>query len=601
MAIVYLDVDDEITSAAARIRTAEEVEIAIVLPAGSRIATSRINFRLLAHEAQVRSRRLSIVAPEASTRALAASAGLPAFATVVEYEDAHVEGSGGGAPVTESAPPPGDADAMRTVAGAAAAAGVVAAAGAAGAARAGRHARPVEPPAAAPVTARPGAPTPVVVRPAYVDPGRPRGGVGPSTGLGAGPTPATGRSRRWPLVLAALLVVALVGGAAAVVGYVVLPTATVTLKLAAVPVGPVEFTGTADPDAVAVDPATATIPADRVEIPLSATGTFKATGKRVESSPATGTVRWTNCDPTRAYTIPKGTIARTPAGVAFATRESVFLPVAILRPPRITCQNRNVEVQASRDGRAGNVPAGSITVVPGGLNSVVIRVNNPAATSGGTREEFPQVTQKDVAGAVATLTKQLDAQLAEVAADPPGVPAGSTPYPETARRGEPVPSEQAADLVDREVATFELTLTADGTVVAADPAPLEEIGVERVTAEVPAGMELREGSVRVDVGDGVVEGETIRYPVVAEAEAVRSLTVDEARALVAGMTATKAKAALAEYGTAEVVLWPDWATTVTTLGPRLTITVVGVPPVESSPRVTPSPAVTPAPSATAAP
>jgi hypothetical protein len=202
---------------------------------------------------------------------------------------------------------------------------------------------------------------------------------------------------------------------------------------------------------------------------------------------------------------------------------------------------------------------------------------------------------------VATLTKQLDAQLAEVAADPPGVPAGSTPYPETARRGEPVPSEQAADLVDREVATFELTLTADGTVVAADPAPLEEIGVERVTAEVPAGMELREGSVRVDVGDGVVEGETIRYPVVAEAEAVRSLTVDEARALVAGMTATKAKAALAEYGTAEVVLWPDWATTVTTLGPRLTITVVGVPPVESSPRVTPSPAVTPAPSATAAP
>ncbi len=48
-----------------------------MLPAGSRIATSRINFRLLAREARERSRRLAIVAPEASTRALAASAGCP--------------------------------------------------------------------------------------------------------------------------------------------------------------------------------------------------------------------------------------------------------------------------------------------------------------------------------------------------------------------------------------------------------------------------------------------------------------------------------------------------------------------------------------------
>ena len=51
MAIVYLDIDDEITTAAARIRTATDLDVALVLPAGSRIATSRINFRLLAREA----------------------------------------------------------------------------------------------------------------------------------------------------------------------------------------------------------------------------------------------------------------------------------------------------------------------------------------------------------------------------------------------------------------------------------------------------------------------------------------------------------------------------------------------------------------------
>ena len=46
--IVYLDAEDEITSAAARIRAADDARVGLVLPFGSRVATSRINFRLLA-------------------------------------------------------------------------------------------------------------------------------------------------------------------------------------------------------------------------------------------------------------------------------------------------------------------------------------------------------------------------------------------------------------------------------------------------------------------------------------------------------------------------------------------------------------------------
>jgi hypothetical protein len=88
MRVLYLDVDDEITSAAARIRSAEEIRIAIVLPYGSRVATSRINFRLLARDATTNGKRLTVVAVDAATRALAASAGLPVFASVAEYEAA---------------------------------------------------------------------------------------------------------------------------------------------------------------------------------------------------------------------------------------------------------------------------------------------------------------------------------------------------------------------------------------------------------------------------------------------------------------------------------------------------------------------------------
>src|SRR4029079_2372128 len=89
--IVYLDVDDEITSAAARIRSSASPRVALVVPYGSRIATSRMNFRLLSREALVSNRRLSIVSGDAASRALAASAGLPAFASIAELEGA--EGS----------------------------------------------------------------------------------------------------------------------------------------------------------------------------------------------------------------------------------------------------------------------------------------------------------------------------------------------------------------------------------------------------------------------------------------------------------------------------------------------------------------------------
>jgi hypothetical protein len=95
--VLYLDVDDEITSAAARIRRAEGGRVVLVLPYGSKVATSRINFRLLARDALTHEKRLSIVAPDGATRALAASAGLPVFASVAEYESSLEDGRSGGA------------------------------------------------------------------------------------------------------------------------------------------------------------------------------------------------------------------------------------------------------------------------------------------------------------------------------------------------------------------------------------------------------------------------------------------------------------------------------------------------------------------------
>src|SRR5439155_13811931 len=79
-------IDDEITSAAARVRSSDARRVALVLPYGSRVATSRINFRLLSRDALINEKQLAVVAGDPATRALAASAGLPVFGSVGEYE-----------------------------------------------------------------------------------------------------------------------------------------------------------------------------------------------------------------------------------------------------------------------------------------------------------------------------------------------------------------------------------------------------------------------------------------------------------------------------------------------------------------------------------
>jgi hypothetical protein len=86
----YLDTDDEITDAVARLRHADTdaERVVFVVPPGSRIATGRVNFKLLAREAAARDLALAVASPDEQVRALAASAGVLAAATPSEAEAA---------------------------------------------------------------------------------------------------------------------------------------------------------------------------------------------------------------------------------------------------------------------------------------------------------------------------------------------------------------------------------------------------------------------------------------------------------------------------------------------------------------------------------
>ncbi len=589
--VIYLDTDDEITSAAARIRTVEGRRVAVVLAYGSRVATSRINFRLLARDAMTHEKRLSIIAGDAATRALAASAGLPVFSTVAEYESSlGTEGAIADRPLERSATvvTGPDAEPDRPAAGAAAAgtAGVAGAGAGAGVAagvpdladpgdtgaitRDRRSVTATSAVVAAPVVARTGRARAATAPPPAV--GGPVGG--PSAPTRARPA-AAGEGRgigRTPILvgLAVLALAIIVGGVAA---YLVLPSATAVVTPREETIGPVSLRVTASTDITEPDIDAGLVPAEVVSIDVQADDTFPATGKRVEEKKAKGVVRFQNLDFTSSNTVAKGSIVRTRSGVRFRTDKAVTVPAAKLVGVTIFASEKDVKVTAVEAGPDGNVPAGAIQESPRG--EAFLNVTNPQPTSGGTREEFPRVTQADVDAAQAALSGSLTKDFQDRLDDTDLVAEGITVFPETAALDSPEYSEDADTLVGQEVESFDLAATATGTVTTVDSAPVRVIAEAKLESSVEAGHQLVAGSSRIDEAPAVVEGATIAYPVVATARQIALLDPAILKAAIIGKPVAEAQAILDAYGDTDLQTWPDWVSTIPTIESRVDVSVDG--------------------------
>ena len=606
--IVYLDVDDEITSAASRIRNAPGTKVALVVPYGSRIATSRMNFRLLSREAVVNNRRLSIVSGDAAARSLAASAGLPVYGTVPEYESAIARPAGDtpagratstdGAAGLAAAEEVATSEAAATAAGAAAAAAglaaseTVAAVGHPGSDAAldlglaadtvpGRKSqRPKRPVPEAPTTIVPAVAAPAEAgRPEWDATGRT---VTDWTALDRvaeqdddEAETSRGRSRVPLIAVVGLVSLALV--VLAVGAYLFLPSATIAITPRRDAIGPITLTVSADPDATDVDPANNVVPAIRLDVPVEASRTFTTTGTHVEEAAARGAVTFTNYDTSSGVSIPRGSIASTEGGVRFRTQATVALqPAAVF--PAFQPTSDSVAVTAVKTGEGGNVPANTIRVVPQGQDPVLLRVNNPNATSGGVHTETPEVTKAEVDKAVAALQADLQRSFDDAIAAGAGAPADATLFPDTANLVPPTPDPDPKDLVGQAVASFDLKLAANGTVIAVDPRPVQTIARADLEALVAKDHRLDADSVVIDVGGGTVgEDGQVTFQATATAVQVAIVDANALRSLVKGKTAAEARAALAPYGTATVTLWPDWASTVTGVDVRLTVTVKDAP------------------------
>ncbi len=263
MSVWYLELDDEITDAVARLRAAKDERVVLVVPPGSRIGTGRINFRLLAREAETRGLGLAVVSGDAQVRTLAASAGLAVYPTVSESE---------AAPVT-----------VPTTTGAAAAAV----------------------PASRVITA----------------------GAVVTTADRTVPKPrlARFRSRRLGIIGGAAALVTLIGGGALYGAYVTIPRARITLVQTAHQLDQLRLTLTVDPDQ-ATDASNGVVQGQWLAVPVSVEGTVTATGTAAPlTERARGTVTFTSHSP-NPIPVPDQSVVRTTNGISFQTQGGIVVP-----------------------------------------------------------------------------------------------------------------------------------------------------------------------------------------------------------------------------------------------------------------------------------
>ena len=120
-------------------------------------------------------------------------------------------------------------------------------------------------------------------------------------------------------------------------------------------------------------------------------------GDRAPSGSATRTSR-------RRTRSRPGASSAPPTGSGSGRTQPVTVPRAdIVGPAGLPEDRERQGHRRRRPGPEGNVEPNTIVVIPRGEDPISLDVNNPDATSGGKRDEFPKVTQEDVDAALAAL------------------------------------------------------------------------------------------------------------------------------------------------------------------------------------------------------
>lgn len=153
----------------------------------------------------------------------------------------------------------------------------------------------------------------------------------------------------------------------------------------------------------ATDPAKATIKPLVQQIKKTNSADFTATGKKDVGEKASGTVTISNCSDSDPITIPSGT-AVSSDGLNFFTASTVVVPGLKVKNGQCNPGQASVAVSAQDVGEQYNVKKSSIFTVAG-QNSTVT-ASNPSAFAGGSKRQITVISDADVAAAQAKINAQ---------------------------------------------------------------------------------------------------------------------------------------------------------------------------------------------------
>jgi len=319
-------------------------------------------------------------------------------------------------------------------------------------------------------------------------------------------------------------------------------TQTITLPVSAAP----------DIDTVYLS---GSVPAHIITLTVEANDTARSSDWiLVPNQPAQGTVEFTNITPNEVL-IPAGTVVRTPEqlDMRFATLEPVSVPEG-------QGQTVLVAVTALDPGSQGNLEAGQLTAIEGGLG-LFLTSNNPESTVGGTDILRASPSREDVE----TLRKQLLEQLYLAAQSEirSRLFANDILFTSTLTFIQTL-EENISPEVGQPGTQVTLHLKAEFQALYAASSDLSLLAQSALDASMPAGYEPLSTSLKIEaVGSPVSNPDGVsRWQMRASREIRQRVDVGQVVALVRGVSPGLAMKRLDESlelsSPAVIAVWPEW-------------------------------------------
>jgi hypothetical protein len=277
--------------------------------------------------------------------------------------------------------------------------------------------------------------------------------------------------------------------------------------------------------------------------------------KQVGRAAATGTVTITNKGK-QPVNIPTGTIVSTPSGIQFTTEADL-----VITPPGQPGNQVPVPVQAVNKGDNGNLPAGTITVIPQeslnaiaqdnntSVNGLALQVTNDQPTTGGGLATVHTILQQDLDTAKKNLTNQLQPAINTWLRQWSSEGIVSKPTINATLVGSP----QDGQIVNS--TSVPVTLNAAVSVLVVSNTNLQKAAIAQLNASLRNDPNYQDYVIATNHQPAVAisalkvasnDATAVTITANATAQAIRSITQDEVRKEITGMTTKDAQQMLAQ-------------------------------------------------------